>query len=89
MTELLIYGILETLYMTIFSTALAYILGLPIGVILHITSKDGILKNKYINSTLGVIVNLLRSVPFRYYFRLNCNSCSPCYFCGTFRCKNG
>lgn len=64
MTELLIYGILETLYMTIFSTALAYILGLPIGVILHITSKDGILKNKYINSTLGVIVNLLRSVPF-------------------------
>ncbi len=57
-------GILETLYMIFFSTLLAYIIGLPIGVILYVTSKGNICEDRPINAVLGVIVNLLRSVPF-------------------------
>lgn len=57
-------GILETLYMTVVSTVLAYVLGIPLGVILFITDKDGIAENGVINKVLGLIVNLLRSVPF-------------------------
>ncbi|MBQ0101327.1 MAG: ABC transporter permease [Firmicutes bacterium] len=57
-------GILETLYMTLFSTLCAYIIGLPLGVILYVTSPGALYENKPVNSILGVIVNLLRSVPF-------------------------
>ncbi len=57
-------GIGETLYMTLFSTLLAYVLGLPIGVILCITDKGGIWPNKGINTLLGTIVNVVRSIPF-------------------------
>ena len=57
-------GIWETLYMTITSTALAYVLGIPIGVILFISDKNGIAENGVLNKVLGIIVNLLRSVPF-------------------------
>lgn len=62
--DLLINGVWETLYMVIVSTALAYVFGLPLGIILYITDKDGICRNKIINTVLGVIINLLRSVPF-------------------------
>ena len=57
-------GILQTLYMVLTSTLCAYILGIPIGVILYITDKTGICPNRWINTILGVIVNLLRSIPF-------------------------
>ena len=57
-------GILESLYMTVISTLLAYLFGIPLGVILFITDKGGIAENKTINTVLGMIVNLLRSVPF-------------------------
>ena len=53
MIELLGVSIVETLYMVIVSTILAYVIGLPIGVVLHITGKDGICPNKVINSVLG------------------------------------
>jgi D-methionine transport system permease protein len=53
----------ETLLQTIISTILAYLIGIPVGVILNITSKNGIKPNKYINFILGLIVNILRSVP--------------------------
>ena len=59
-----INGIWETLYMTIASTLLAYVIGLPLGIVLYCTSKDGITPNKYVYNILGVIVNILRSVPF-------------------------
>lgn len=62
--ELLYSGVLETLYMTVVSTLISYIIGLPLGVILVITSKGGICENLTINRILGVIVNILRSVPF-------------------------
>lgn len=57
-------GILETLYMTVCSTLLAYLFGIPLGVVLYVTDKDGIMENTPVNKVLGVIVNLLRSVPF-------------------------
>ncbi len=62
-TELL-HGIWETLYMTLTSTVMAYVLGIPVGIILYITDKNGICKSRPVNVILGVIVNVLRSVPF-------------------------
>ena len=64
MIELLAKGIAETLYMTIVSTALAYVLGLPLGVLLFITDKGGIYRMPLFNKVLGFIINFLRSVPF-------------------------
>lgn len=57
-------GCIETLYMVLTSTACAYLLGLPLGVVLYITDKDGICRNRPLNIILGVIVNILRSIPF-------------------------
>ncbi len=54
---------LETLLQTLISTCVAYLFGIPIGIILNITSKNGLKPNKYINFILGLIVNILRSVP--------------------------
>ena len=53
----------ETLTMTFLSTLFAYILGLPCGVLLNVTSKNGIKPCKWINFIVGLIVNILRSVP--------------------------
>lgn len=53
----------ETLLMTIISTILAYIVGLPLGVYLSVTAKSGLRPNKIVNLILGTIVNFLRSVP--------------------------
>lgn len=64
MTSELLRGIWETLYMTLTSTVIAYVLGIPMGIILYITDKNGICKNRPVNVILGVIVNVLRSVPF-------------------------
>lgn len=57
-------GVWQTLYMTILSTLIAYIIGVPLGVILNITSPTGIKKNKIIYTILGFIINVLRSLPF-------------------------
>ncbi len=53
----------ETLLMTVISTFLAYLVGLPLGIILFTTGKKGLKRNKIINQTLGIIINLLRSIP--------------------------
>lgn len=57
-------GIIETIYMTLVSSFLAYIIGLPLGILLVVTDKNGISPFSPINSILGTIINLLRSVPF-------------------------
>lgn len=57
-------GIYETIYMTLASTLLGYVIGLPLGVVLIITRKGGIRENAALNQVLGVIVNILRSIPF-------------------------
>lgn len=62
--EMIGMGILETLYMTVLSSVLAYILGLPLGIILVVTDKDGIAPRVVLNRIVGVIVNILRSIPF-------------------------
>ena len=64
LVEMMWEGIGESLYMTLVSTLLAYVFGIPVGVILYITDKDGIAENSVINKILGIVVNLLRSVPF-------------------------
>lgn len=53
----------ETVLMTLVSTILAYLVGLPLGVLLNITGKSGIHRNKPLNIILGVLINFLRSVP--------------------------
>ena len=62
--NMLIRGVWETVYMTVISTAFAYVLGLPLGVLLCVTDKDGIHPMPVLNKVLGVIINALRSIPF-------------------------
>ncbi len=62
--HLLLQGTLETIYMTLVSTLIAYILGLPLGVLLSVTDKNGIKPMKAVNAVLGFVINFLRSVPF-------------------------
>ena len=62
--NLLITGTLDTLQMTIISTIMAMLLGIPLGVVLVVTSKGHILENVALNKVLGAIVNATRSVPF-------------------------
>ncbi len=57
-------GFIETIYMTVISTVLAYVIGLPLGLILVVTDKDGIHPISWLNKLLGLIVNFFRSVPF-------------------------
>lgn len=63
---LAMYGdaILDTLKITLISTALAYVFGTPIGVLLYCTSPDGIFPNKPVNAVVGFVVNVIRSIPF-------------------------
>jgi len=53
----------ETLGMTLIGTVLAYLLGFPLGVLLNVTSKNGIKPNKDLNTVLGTFVNIMRSIP--------------------------
>lgn len=55
--------ILETLGMTLISCAIAYLFGLPMGVLLNVTSSKGIMPCKWLNSILSIIINVLRSIP--------------------------
>ena len=57
-------GFVDTLYMTIPATILAYVVGLPLGVLLVITRKGGIKPLPTFNKVLDVVINFLRSVPF-------------------------
>ena len=62
--NLLQLGIWETIYMTVLSSLIAYVIGLPLGVILSITDPNGICPNGFINKVLGFVVNFFRSIPF-------------------------
>lgn len=57
-------GTWVTLYMTLTSTILAYVLGLPMGIALVVTAQDGLKPNAVIYKILDVVVNIVRSVPF-------------------------
>lgn len=62
--SMLLEGIRDTLYMTIVSTLVAYVLGLPLGICLKVTSKDGLKPNKAVYALLDFICNIVRSIPF-------------------------
>lgn len=61
---LLLDGTLDTFVMVILSTFFAYLLGLPMGVLLNITQPHGIWPHKWLNRVLGWIINVGRSLPF-------------------------
>ncbi|MBQ8604949.1 MAG: ABC transporter permease [Oscillospiraceae bacterium] len=64
------YGLLlaentvDTLYMSLLSTAFSYILGLPMGVLLYTTKEGQILENRHFNAVFGWVINIVRSFPF-------------------------
>ena len=60
MIRLLAQGIWETLYMTIVSSLLSYVLGLPLGILLIVTDKNGIHPMGFLNRLLGFVVNFVR-----------------------------
>lgn len=62
--ELIQNGIGETLCMVLISTVLSYMIGIPLGIILVVTDKEGIHPIHMLQKILGVAINLLRSVPF-------------------------
>ena len=64
MLDLVLKGLWETIYMTVGATVLAYIVGLPLGLVLAATAADGVRPNRGVNLVLGAIVNVLRSVHF-------------------------
>ena len=62
--NMLVKGIWETIYMVFLSSALSYVIGIPLGIALVVTVKEGISPVPLFNKVLGLIINLLRSVPF-------------------------
>lgn len=63
-TEMIIRGIGETLYMTLLSTALGYLFGLPMGVLMAVTDKGGLSPNAFLYKILDITANIVRSIPF-------------------------
>ena len=57
-------GLWETVYMTGLATAISYVLGLPLGVILNVTDRGGLHPVPWLNRLLGLVVNFFRSIPF-------------------------
>lgn len=62
--NMILEGLRDTMYMTLLSTLCGYIIGLPVGVLLTVTNKNGIRQNRVIYHIFDFIVNILRSVPF-------------------------
>ena len=57
-------AIWETFYMVALSSLFAYVFGLPLGIVLVVTDTDGIYPIPWLQKILGLVINLLRSVPF-------------------------
>ncbi|MDO4311620.1 MAG: methionine ABC transporter permease [Eubacteriales bacterium] len=64
MITMLVDGTVDTLYMTLISTLFGYVLGLPMGILLAVTDKEGIRPNGLLYKILDFIANLIRSIPF-------------------------
>lgn len=64
MIPLLSKALGETVYMVVVSMIIATVIGVPLGVLLHTTSKGQILESPAINRTVGAVVNAVRSIPF-------------------------
>ncbi len=57
-------GLRDTLIMTFVSSGLAYVIGIPLGILLVIWDAQGIRPNPRVQEALGIVINLIRSVPF-------------------------
>lgn len=64
MLEMLLEGIRDTVYMTLVSTLLGYVIGLPMGILLTVTDKNGLKPNAVIYKFFDAISNIFRSIPF-------------------------
>ena len=62
--NLFLQGTVDTLIMTCVATILAYIIGIPLGILLVVTSPNGLRPNRIVSTIVGWIVNIGRSVPF-------------------------
>ena len=62
--QMIFKGIRETLYMTLLSTFIGYVFGLPMGVLLAVTDKDGLMPNRFLYKVFDIIANTIRSIPF-------------------------
>ena len=63
-SDLLMQGMLDTLVMLFASTAIAYVIGIALGVVLNLTAPDGLRPMPAFNAVLGWVVNIGRSLPF-------------------------
>jgi len=64
MILLLIKGAIETIIMTFVSGFFGFVIGLPTGVMLYLTRKGQVLENITLNTTVSILVNIFRSIPF-------------------------
>ncbi|AVH98367.1 MULTISPECIES: methionine ABC transporter permease [Streptomyces] len=64
MQPLLEQGTVDTLYMVLWATFVTVLGGLPLGILLVLTDKGGLLQNRPVNKVVGAIVNIGRSLPF-------------------------
>lgn len=62
--EMLLTGIMETLFMVFASSLASYLIGIPLAIVLVVTDKDGIFPIPPLQKVLGLVINLLRSIPF-------------------------
>lgn len=62
--NMLMKGIGETLYMVFLSSVLSYVIGIPLGIALVVTDKEGIRPVPVFSKVLGLVINILRSIPF-------------------------
>ncbi len=62
--KMLLEGIRDTLYMTIGSVLLGYVVGLPMGILLYVTNEKGLKPNAAVYRVFDFIINIVRSIPF-------------------------
>ena len=62
--KMLLEGIKDTLYMTFGSVLIGYAVGLPLGILLYVTSNKGLKPNRFIYRILDFVCNIIRSIPF-------------------------
>ena len=62
--NLFLQGTVDTLIMTCAATILAYVIGIPLGILLVVTSPNGLRPNRIVSTIVGWSVNIGRSVPF-------------------------
>ena len=62
--SLLTKGLWETFYMTFLSGFFAFLIGLPLGIVLFLTKKGQLLDKQIYNRLLSILINVFRSIPF-------------------------